>query len=262
VKSGSTDQHLQHLIKKAAELVREAQYAVALTGAGVSTPSGIPDFRSKDSGLWYDVNPMVVASIYGFRRNPKEFFDWMRPLARLMLEAEPNPAHIALSRLEKLGYIKALITQNIDILHTRAGSSNVFEVHGHIREATCVKCYRLYPTDGFINRYIELGVIPRCPECGGVLKPNVILFGEQLPVQVFQDAQQAAQQCDLMLVAGSSLLVAPVSELPLVASMHGAQVIVINNDRTYIDREASVVIYDDVATVLPRLVDVLEGSKE
>jgi NAD-dependent deacetylase len=248
-------------LRRAVELLRNARCGVALTGAGVSTPSGIPDFRSPHSGLWENVDPMEVASIYGFRRKPEAFFAWMRPLAQHMLDAKPNPAHVALAKMEALGYVKALITQNIDMLHSRAGSHTLVEVHGHMREATCGACFRIYPTEPFIHEFISSGVPPCCPECGGILKPNVVLFGEQLPFKVLQEAQRLSADCDVMLVAGSSLSVAPVSDFPRIALAHGAKVIIVNYEQTYLDRQASVVIHDDVAVILPRLVGLLEGKE-
>lgn len=247
-------------LERAATLLRQARCAIALTGAGISTPSGIPDFRSHKSGLWENADPMEVASLPGFRRRPAAFFTWVRPLVRLMLDAEPNTAHLALARLETLGIIRALITQNIDTLHSRAGSQTLYEVHGHLREATCVECFQVFPTGPFLRRFVETGDPPRCPHCGGLLKPNVILFGEALPVQVLHAAQRAARECDLMLVAGSSLEVAPASELPLIAHAHGAELIIINYERTYIDDRAAVVLQDDVAEILPRLVNLVESG--
>lgn len=255
----STDDFLYH---KAADLLRGARYGVALTGAGISTPSGIPDFRSPHSGLWENVDPMTVASIYGFRRDPRKFYEWIRPLTRLMINAKPNSAHYALADLEGRGYIRGVITQNIDDLHTRAGSKCIHEVHGHMRSSTCVECFTIQPTEGeALELFIEDGVIPRCQRCGGILKPNVILFGEQLPVKTLMDAQGMTDQADVMLVAGSSLVVAPVSDLPSRALAQGAKLIIINYEETYLDRQASVVIHDDVARVLPRIVSLLEGDR-
>jgi NAD-dependent deacetylase len=247
-------------LMQAAALLRGAQHAIALTGAGLSTHSGIPDFRSPSSGLWEHADPGEVASLMGFRRNPQKFFDWFRPLARIMIEARPNAAHLALARLEEIGIIEALITQNIDLLHARAGSKRIYELHGHIREATCVECFRVYPTESFIDRYLNTGEVPHCPHCGGVLKPNAILFGEQLPYHALHAAQQAARRCSAMLVAGSSLSVAPASDLPMIALAHGAQLIIINYEPTYVDERAAVVIHDDVAVILPCLVSLLEGN--
>ncbi len=247
-------QTLETLIVRAAESLRRARCAVALTGAGVSTPSGIPDFRSPDSGLWTQVDPMAVASIFAFRQRPQDFFDWIRPLARLMVEARPNPAHHALARLESAGLLRSVITQNIDGLHQRANSRRVHEVHGHMRQATCVRCYQVIPTDGLVEEFLKQGKIPTCT-CGGVLKPNAILFGEQLPLQVLTAARQDAAACDLMLVAGSSLEVEPAADLPLMAIGHGARLIIINYQPTYLDDRADVLIHANVAEVLPRIVE-------
>ncbi len=252
-------QDLDHLIARAAELLRQAHYAVAMTGAGHSTPSGIPDFRSPESGLWAQVNPMAVASIFAFRQDPQAFYDWIRPLARLMIKAQPNPAHYALARLEAAGRLKSVITQNIDGLHQKAGSQRVYEVHGHMRQATCVRCYRVVPADSLIEQFLKRGEVPHC-SCGGVMKPNVILFGEQLPLQVLTAAQQDARACDLMLVAGSSLEVEPAASLPLMALGHGARLIIVNYQPTYLDERADVVIHADVAEVLPRIAEMVITS--
>jgi|SRR5581483_34938 NAD-dependent deacetylase len=247
-------------IRAVADLFRSARHAVALTGAGISTPSGIPDFRSAECGLWENYNPAEVASLYGFRTHPQTFYDWIRPLARLILNAKPNDAHLALSRLEQLGRLQAVITQNIDMLHMRAGSRRVIEVHGNLREMTCISCFQVYDSIAFIEPFLATGAIPHCPQCGGVLKPNVILFGEQLPVQELIAAQQAAARCDVMLVAGSSLEVAPACDLPLKARQHGAAVVLVNLEKTPVDYAAQIVIHDDVAVVLPQIVDVLEAG--
>jgi NAD-dependent deacetylase len=175
-----------------------------------------------------------------------------------MREAKPNPAHHALARLEEMGYLKAIITQNVDMLHTRAGSREIYEVHGHLRTATCIQCYRAYPTEPFIDQFIDEGTVPHCAECGGILKPDVILFGEQLPIRILHAAQRAARESDVMVIAGSSLTVAPVSELPLLAVMNGAALILVNDDTTYMDCQAAVVVHADVAEILPRIVAELE----
>lgn len=247
-------------IQAVADLLRSARHTVALTGAGISTPSGIPDFRSPECGLWENNNPAEVASLYGFTAHPQTFYNWIRPLARTILNAKPNEAHLALSRLEQLGHLHAVITQNIDMLHMRAGSRRVIEVHGNLREMTCISCFQVYNAMPFIEPFLETGEVPHCPQCGGVLKPNVILFGEQLPAQELLAAQQATARCDLMLVAGSSLEVAPACDLPLKARQHGAAVVLINLEKTPVDSAAQIVIHDDVATVLPQIVDVLEAG--
>ena len=238
----------------ALRLLSEARNTVVLTGAGSSTPSGIPDFRSSGSGLWTRYLPMEVASLSAFVHHPQRFYEWPRPLASHMLNAEPNPAHLALARLEQQGHIQTLITQNIDGLHQRAGSKNVLEVHGTLSTMTCIGCYRQYPTDDFIDAFLQEGVIPYCPECGKILKPDVVLFEEQLPATTWVKARQASETCDLMIVAGSSLAVMPVAGLPQKALEHGAEILVINKTDTYIDESAAAVLRGDVAEIIPALV--------
>jgi NAD-dependent deacetylase len=227
---------------------------VALTGAGHSTPSGVPDFRSTGSGLWSQVDPMTVASIYSFRVNPQAFFDWARPLMRTMLAAQPNAAHVALAELEQLGKLHAVITQNIDNLHQRAGSRRVLELHGNMQESTCLKCHKVVPSSTYTAEWLATGAVPCCAACGGVLKPNVILFGELLPQDTLAAAQAEAMACDLLLVAGSSLEVMPAGALPRVALESGASLIILNRDPTDYDARAAVVLRDDLAETLPAIV--------
>jgi len=234
--------------------IQEAKHIVAFTGAGISTPSGIPDFRSEDSGLWENVDPQRVASIYGFRKEPQAFYDWVRPLAKTTLNAKPNPAHDALVTLEKMDKLKAIITQNIDMLHTRAGSKTVFELHGHMRLATCINCFREYPGEPIIKKVIETAEVPRCLECNGVLKPNVILFGEQLPYEAMMGAKKATRLADLFIVIGSSLEVAPASDIPLIAKRNGAKLVIINMEETMMNRFADLFISGDAAEILPAII--------
>jgi len=247
-------------IEDAAELVRKAKRAVVLTGAGISTPSGIPDFRSEGTGLWSHDEPLEVASLTTFRIDPERFFAWFRPLAGQIFYARPNAAHTALAQLEQAGYIQTMITQNIDTLHQKAGSTCVVETHGTLRTLTCTSCYRTFEAEAFLKSFIDHGVLPFCLQCNGVLKPDVILFGEQLPHADWIRAQRAARQCDLMLVAGSSLEVLPVAGLPMQALDRGAHLIVVNNTPTYVNVRADVVILEDVASVLPEIAKrVLHG---
>jgi NAD-dependent deacetylase len=244
---------LAALIRKAADFLRHARAAVALTGAGISTPSGIPDFRSPGAGAWEKVDPMEVASLTAFRYHPEVFYNWVRPLAAAIHHARPNPAHRALADLEAAGRIKVVITQNIDELHTRAGSRRVLEIHGSLREATCGQCHRVWPGAPMLEKFIADGAVPRCPDCGGVLKPNVILMGEQLPAALLREAQAAARRCDVMLVAGSSLEVMPSAGLPLEAITRGARLVLVNREPTYLDDRADVLIHADVAQALPQM---------
>lgn len=247
-------------IQAAATLLKNAHRAVVLTGAGVSTPSGIPDFRTPGSGMWDNADPHVVASMYNFRIKPQLFYNWIRPVAHTLLTAKPNPAHHAIATLEELGIVQAVVTQNIDMLHTRAGSQTVHEVHGTIASGTCLHCYTRYPVTDFVEEFIATGQIPRCPHDDAMIKPDVVLFGEALPRKPFQAAQRATKCADVMIVAGSSLEVAPVSNLPEMALVHGARLIVVNREETYIDRQAAVVLRADVAEALPAIVAHLEAS--
>lgn len=247
-------------IEYAAELLRKARYAVALTGAGLSTPSGIPDFRSEGTGLWSRDEPMEVASLSTFRTDPERFFVWFRPLASLIFNADPNPAHVALAELEKAGRVKSVITQNIDALHHKAGSKNVIEMHGTLRTLSCTQCFQRSEAKDYLKSFVELGKLPHCPACNGLLKPDVILFGEQLPQQAWYNAQRECRQCDLVLVAGSSLEVLPVAGLPMQAIDRGAHLVILNNATTYLNVRADVTIQEDVADVIPAIVEqVLNG---
>ena len=238
----------------AAELFRKAQRVVVLTAAGISTPSRIPDFRSEGTGLWSREEPLEAASLTTFRTAPEKFFAWFRPLAGQIFYAQPNAAHTALADIESNGSNVTIATQNIDGLHQKAGSKRVLELHGTIRTLSCTQCFEQYESHPFLRAYIEFGTIPLCSNCNGILKPDVILFGEQLPQSAWNEAQKEARQADLMLVAGSSLEVLPVAGLPMQALDRGAHLIVINNTPTYINPRADVVILDDVAAVIPEII--------
>ena len=242
-------------IKFAAELFRQAKRPIALTGAGISTPSGIPDFRSEGTGLWAKEEAMEVASLSTFRYNPTHFYKWFRPLVNQMIDATPNPAHIALAELGKAKCLDVVITQNIDVLHQKAGSKNVIETHGSLHTLSCTQCFRQFESSRFITAFIEEGTIPHCPDCEAILKPDVILFGEQLPQKAWLKAQKAARNCDLMLVVGSSLEVLPVAGLPMQTLDRGGHLIIVNQDATYINVRADIVFTQDVATLLPALAE-------
>jgi NAD-dependent deacetylase len=247
-------------IKCAVDIICNSKWAVMLSGAGISTPSGIPDFRSTESGLWTKYDPFEVASLISFRHHPEKFYDWIRPLADKMRKAEPNAAHFSVAQLEQAGYLKTIITQNIDGLHQRAGSKNVIEVHGSLETMTCVDCYEKVNAEDYIQPYLQKGQVPYCPSCGGTLKPDAVLFGEQLPIHSWLKAQKTSKNCDVMIVAGSSLEVLPVAGLPMRALENGGHLIVINHSETYIDVRADVVFHEDVIDILPKIAQgVLNG---
>ena len=247
-------------VRCAADIIRNSRRGVVLTGAGVSTPSGIPDFRSANTGIWEKFDPFEVASLSAFRYNPARFYEWMRSLATGVHEASPNPAHYALAKLEEAGFIQTIITQNIDRLHQRAGSKNVLEVHGSMGTLTCTSCYRTVSSQGYLEAYLERGEIPYCPDCHSVLKPDLVLMGEQLPVATWLKAQEACKNCDVMMVAGSSLEVLPVAGLPMRALENGAHLILLNHSTTYLDVRADVVLHEDVAEIIPLIVAELSKS--
>jgi NAD-dependent deacetylase len=240
-------------IEDAAELLRKAKRIVVLSGAGISSPSGIPDFRSEGSGLWARDEPMEVASLSTFRTSPERFFNWFRPLAGQIFNAKPNAAHKALAELENSGRELIVVTQNIDGLHQKAGSTRVVEMHGTLRTLSCTECFKQFESGPFLEQYINDGMIPKCLNCNGILKPDVILFGEQLPQLAWLEAQRAVRQCDLILVAGSSLEVLPVAGLPMQALNRGAHLIVINQTSTYVNVRSDIVLMDDVAIIIPEI---------
>lgn len=239
------------------ELLKQSRRTVALTGAGISTPSGIPDFRSPGTGIWEKVDPAEVASIDSFLKNPKKVFDFMEPLLNTILNASPNPAHAALAQLEERGMLSAVVTQNIDGLHQKAGSKKVIELHGNLREAVCFSCRKMVDFEAFVSAYKNLpakAFLPACSSCGGFLKPNVIFFGEELPKHAIYEAFGLMERADLVLVAGSSLTVSPASMLPQIALQKDAKMIIVNLQPTYIDEQAQFVFHEPVDEILPRIV--------
>lgn len=215
-----------------AALLRERQPCVVLTGAGMSTESGIPDFRSAN-GIWAEVDPLEVASIQAFRRDPAVVWAFYRQRIHVLLDAEPNAGHHALAELERRGLVRAVVTQNIDTLHTRAGTREVVEVHGSIRSAVCLRCLWTAGAENVLAQLEQVSA-PVCAQCGEILKPGVTLFGELLPAAAIEHATELARSAELMLVVGSSLEVWPVAGLPLEARAFA----VVNRGPTAIDDHA------------------------
>ena len=244
-------------IQKAVDLIRKSQNTIVLTGAGISTPSGIPDFRSSKTGLWMQNDPFQVASLSAFRNRPKVFFDWLQPLAQKIWEAHPNSAHIALANLERAGYIQAIITQNIDGLHQKAGSQNVIEVHGSANWLGCPKCKQSFHAEKFVESFIRKAQIPHCPLCDSILKPQIVLFEEMLPMEAWSAAEWYCEKADLILVIGTSLEVVPAANLPHEALRHGARLIINTFSETHLDSYADVRLPYDVVTTLPEIATAL-----
>jgi NAD-dependent protein deacetylase/lipoamidase len=220
-----------------ARLIVERQPCVVLTGAGVSTESGIPDFRSA-SGIWAQYDPMEYATIDAFRRDPEKVWDFYSKRLGVLTEAKPNPAHQALAELERRGLVEAVITQNVDRLHERAGSQHVIEVHGSLRTSSCLECGHSEPFD----RVVELLPVPHCERCGAVLKPDVVMFGELLPAEAIDRAFELARGAGLFLVVGSALEVYPVAGLPDEALAGGATLAIVNRGPTAYDHIADLKI--------------------
>ena len=232
-------------------MLQEAQYAVALTGAGVSTDSGIPDFRSPTSGLWAQYNPMEVASLGGFRSNPQRFYEFWRQRFARLADAQPNITHRVLAELEARGYLKCVITQNIDDLHRRAGSQRVLEVHGNYMRGLCLGCKRTYTIQEIFEK-VERHRVPLCDDCKNLLKPDVVLFGELLTPD-FDQALDEIAQSDLLIVLGTSLEVYPVAGLVPHAKSLGARLVIINRNETPFDSIADLVIRSELQPAMLQL---------
>ncbi len=242
---------LEAIIRRVAELILRNQPCVALTGAGVSAESGIPTFRSK-GGLWEKFDPAVYASIEVFRQDPSKYWSIRGEFIRNYDAYRPNPGHLALAELERMGLLGHVITQNIDGLHRKAGSRNVVELHGSLREILCVKCRKEYKAPD-----VPEGMPPLC-ECGGVLKPNTVLFGESLPPEALETAWCESGKCRVMLVIGTSAVVQPAASLPHVAKQGGAAIVEINLERAF--PEADYFPEGKAGTLLPLIVSEIIKS--
>ncbi|MGD1999373.1 MAG: NAD-dependent deacylase [Desulfobacterales bacterium] len=231
-----------------AELLLTLKNCVVLTGAGISAESGIPTFRSRD-GLWKKFDPMVYASVEVFRRDPSKYWQIRGDFIRNYDTYRPNAAHRALVELEQMGIVRRVITQNIDGLHRKAGSREVIEIHGSLREIICQQCGKTY-----LAPDIPEGNPPHC-ECGGVLKPNTVLFGEQLPPEALEVAIRESSTCRVMLVIGTSAVVYPAAHLPVVAKQHGAKIVEINIERAFPD--ADHVVLEKAGTAMARILEAI-----
>jgi NAD-dependent deacetylase len=210
------------IYQRFSELLLQSRYAIALTGAGISVESGIPDFRGKN-GLWARLDPFEYGHIDSFRSNPAKVWKMLMEMGALVESVNPNEAHLALAEFEKFGIIKMIITQNVDSLHQRAGSSNIVEFHGNFRRMHCDNCMKAY-----LRADVSLVRLPPLCSCGGPIRPDIVMFGEGIPPEAYSRAFDAAQNCDMMLVVGTSASVAPASELPRIAKRNGAHVLEIN----------------------------------
>ena len=243
--------------KLVADLLRGSKRAVALTGAGVSVPSGIPDFRSPGTGLWENVNPMEVAHIDAFRRDPDRFWTFYGQRFATLRDKRPNAAHRALAELERRGLLRAVITQNIDRLHSAAGSRAVVEVHGSIEWSVCVRCGARVGLERVLELLGRDAGAPACEGCGRALKPDVVLFGELLPEAAMARAQELAAEADLLLCVGSSLEVYPVAALPELTLASGGRLAIVTQGSTSYDARAAARLKGDVAEELDAVMAAL-----
>jgi NAD-dependent deacetylase len=236
---------MESIIRQVAELVVSHHPCIALTGAGISAESGIQTFRSK-GGLWDKFDPTVYASIEAFRQDPSKYWSIRGEFIRNYDAYQPNPGHLALAELEAMGLLRYVITQNIDGLHRKAGNQSVTEIHGSLREIFCISCGKEYRAP-----HVPNGTPPRC-QCGGVLKPNTVLFGESLPPGALETAWREASTCRVMLVIGTSAVVQPAASLPHIAKDHGAAVVEVNIERAFLS--ADYYLEGKAGTIMPMLV--------
>ena len=227
------------------ELIENSNYITALTGAGISTESGIPDYRTPGKGMWEKVD-MNVVSMSGFLEDPSRYYNYSLDLYEIRSKAEPNPAHYMLAKLEEIGKLKGIVTQNVDSLHTKAGSVNVHELHGSLRQVVCLECSSLSDMDSAMSRVMGGENPPLCEQCGGVLKPNTVFFGEALPRIPWEESVDLIKKTDLLLTIGSSLQVSPANVLPDFAIKNGAQIVIMNQMPTPYDSDAKIVIRDKI----------------
>ncbi len=244
------------VLERVATLVRTRQPAVAVTGAGMSTASGIPDFRGP-GGVWSRHRPVTIQEFLASDEARRRYWEYKRASYGRFAEARPNAAHTALARLEAAGLLAAVITQNIDGLHHAAGNTRVLELHGTDRRVVCLACGRDYDRAAIQTRLEAGEAVPRCEVCPGWLKPATVSFGQALPADVLAEAVALAERCGVLLALGSSLVVHPAAELPLVAKRAGAALVIVNREPTPLDPHADVVVNGDVTEALPAVADAL-----
>jgi NAD-dependent deacetylase len=246
-------------IKAIATHIKDSKYAVAFTGAGISSESGIPTYRG-EGGLWTKYDPNIYANVYYFNKDPSYYWNFFQEVRYPMLKkVKPNKAHVALAEMGRTGHLKTVITQNIDGLHQEAGSSSVIELHGTTRIIHCMNCSKEYSIDEVFSK-LGTGMPPVCSECRGKLRPGVVFFGEPLDPQILRSAYEEAQNCDFILAVGSSLVVFPAADIPVRAKRGGATLVIINKESTPLDHLADYVLNDEAGTVLPQIVQSLKES--
>lgn len=245
---------LENLIDRASDFVQNSRRLVVFTGAGVSTESGIPDFRSP-GGIWskYDPEDFTIDRIISNREVRRKIWQMGDSVFK---DAQPNPAHYAIAEIEKMGKLDCIITQNVDNLHQMAGNSSdkILELHGNMREAVCLSCHRRFPFEEIRQRILSGDEVPECHFCHGMLKPAGVFFGEPLPQRELEEAIEHSQRADIFMVVGSTLVVYPAALMPQYALQAGAKLIIINLSETPLDYKASVLLRGKAGEILPRIV--------
>ena len=236
-------------------LFQNANHIVVFTGAGISAESGVPTFRSPD-GIWAKFKPEELANINAFMSNPERVWEWYQHRRDIVEKAEPNSGHYAIVELERIFDRVDIITQNVDGLHIRAGSTHVYELHGSLHAHRCLNCSTPYTLS-----LKEQGV-PHCPSCGGLIRPGVVWFGEDLPSAIWQQAEEATRSCDIFLSVGTSTVVYPAAQLPFLALSLGKHVVEVNPEPTDLSRQADVALRGPAGEMLPRLVEALRRTRK
>jgi len=256
--ASSTNTVVVKNILEACRIISNSSRIVVFTGAGISVDSGIPDFRSP-GGLWEKFDPSVYASYATFKTKPELFWEMSGEVEKLLSQAKPNLAHDAIAKLEEMGKVSCVITQNIDNLHQAAGTKKIYELHGNASTAHCIGCQKVYTVPD-MKQILTTGSVPKCKDCGHLLKTAVILFGEPLPPQVISGAMDEVQNCDALIMVGSSLSVAPANMLPAMAKMNQAKLIFINKEPTTMDELADIILHGKASELLPAIVKQLQNN--
>lgn len=246
--------HGRGFLKEAAQIIVNSKMTVALTGAGISVESGIPDFRSA-GGLWEKFDPSEYATIQAFRASPEKVWNMLREMEDIVLRAKPNKAHIGLGELEELGRLQWIITQNVDNLHQAGGSRNVIEYHGNSATLSCIKCGKRYKAEDKRDEYL-----PKC-ECRAILKPDVVFFGEAIPEEALSRSFQLAASAQALMVIGTSAVVSPANTIPLVAKENGAKLIEINKEQTHLTNSLTdIFLQGNAGEIIPKLVTEIRNA--
>ncbi|MBN2032861.1 MAG: NAD-dependent deacylase [Deltaproteobacteria bacterium] len=247
---------MKNLIRKASEAIYRSKLTLALTGAGISVESGIPDFRSAE-GLWAKYDPSEYASIQAFRRDPEKIWDMLRDMDQLVSKAQPNAAHLGMGEMERIGFLHYIITQNVDNLHQEGGAKNVIEYHGNSSTLSCLWCGKHYRAEEKRNE-----TIPRC-QCGKVLKPNVVFFGEDIPPEALDHSFQLASSAEVLLIVGTSAAVSPANTIPSIAKSRGAILIEVNMEKTHLTSSLTDIFLEGKAgETIPALVSELKRYRD